>query len=834
MSESAALYALPRASIAERFDAEFVAALSLREKQVQQNYRPTIGIHKWFARRPGSVFRALLLAEFGHEPVTTSYWKSHDFSGLIADPFMGGGTPLMEANRLGFDVFGSDINPMAWWIVRQSLADIDLAAFRASAQRIAAVIRSELGDLYTTTCRSCNRPAAVKYFVWVKAATCPRCNSESDLFPGYRLAEDVRHPRHVLACAGCGQLNELATVPHLDKPAICTACNGPVYIEGPARSGSVPCRQCGYRFTYGRHEHSAPRHRMWAIEYHCGACYSSTRGRMFKKPDSDDLSRYEEAKRRLEMARDRLPIPHDAIPSGDETNRLHRWGYRYYHEMFGDRQLLGLGVLLAEISREPEPQIRDALTTVFSDFLRYQNMLCRYDTYALKCQDIFSVHGFPVGLVQCENVLLGIPRIGSGGFLHFIEKYIRAKEYCRRPYETKVSGRRKVRVTIDGETIGVGKRRAAPLGPKNVELVCAPAQTIELEPNSLDGVFTDPPYFDNVQYSELIDFCYVWIKAPLALNYPEFKPHSTRSTYEMTGNQTLSRGLPEFTAGISEIYQRFAAALKPDAPFVFTYHHNDPSAYAPLVTAMLDAGLSCEVILPAAAEMGASLHIAGTASSVLDSVFVCRTGLSHGRHRTRHDIAELVVPDGTIHRLDKTDTAHGLLSLQNAADLHVPYAVLLYERHLGRPFASHRDAVSELVGDVMEVAIENQLAKWGITFRKTGRAERLPGFEQAPDFFVPTETAPEVIVEAKIASDDGTARDKVARILRLAHMRDGRVQAGEPSFEVIACLDGRGFGGRRQDMRDVLVATRGKVFTLSTLDQLTTRTQLIRFRTRTP
>ena len=48
---------------------------------------------------------------------------------------------------------------------------------------------------------------------------------------------------------------------------------------------------------------------------------------------------------------------------------------------------------------------------------------------------------------------------------------------------------------------------------------------------------------------------------------------------------------------------------------------------------------------------------------------------------------------GTVHRLNKFDTAEGLISLRHAASHHVPYAALLYERYLGRPFASHRDAV---------------------------------------------------------------------------------------------------------------------------------------------
>ncbi len=48
------------------FDIPFVADLALREKQIQQNYRPIIAVHKWFARRPGTLFRALILSEFAN------------------------------------------------------------------------------------------------------------------------------------------------------------------------------------------------------------------------------------------------------------------------------------------------------------------------------------------------------------------------------------------------------------------------------------------------------------------------------------------------------------------------------------------------------------------------------------------------------------------------------------------------------------------------------------------------------------------------------------------------------------------------------------------------
>ena len=193
------------------------------------------------------------------------------------------------------------------------------------------------------------------------------------------------------------------------------------------------------------------------------------------------------------------------------------------------------------------------------------------------------------------------------------------------------------------------------------------------------------------------------------------------------------------------------------------------------------------------------------------------------------DLGAETVPEGLVHRLDKFDTVDGLVSVRHAAQEHVPYAVLLYERFLGRPYASHRDAVSELVGDVMESAIEVQLHTARIPFRKAGRAERVSGFDQAPDFFIPDEIAPRVIIEAKITGDDGTARDKVARILRLAHMRDERDATGQQSYQVIACIDGRGFGVRQQDCRDLIRATRGKLFTANTLRDLIAFTDLAGF-----
>lgn len=186
-----------------------------------------------------------------------------------------------------------------------------------------------------------------------------------------------------------------------------------------------------------------------------------------------------------------------------------------------------------------------------------------------------------------------------------------------------------------------------------------------------------------------------------------------------------------------------------------------------------------------------------------------------------------------IHRLDKFDTRKGRVSLAYAASENVPFSVLLYERYLGRPFASHKDAISEIIGDILENAIEHHLRSAGVSYRKTSKAEAVPDFDQAPDFCIPDEIDPVAVIEAKITSDDGTARDKVARVETLASQRDKHVAEGKKRYyQVIACIDGRGFKQRKRDMKKLISITEGKVFSTATLGDMVENTSIARLITK--
>ena len=387
------------------------------------------------------------MSEFSERPLQEIFYEANNLQGRhVADPFMGGGTPILEANRVGCDVTGFDINPMSYWIVKQEIEHLDLEAYSEASADLRATLENEIGTLYRTRCSLCgSNDAHVKYFLWVKVTSCHQCGKDIDLFPGYLLSADARHPKNVFICPACGELTE--TVDR-KNPGQCTHCTNELTANGPASRGRCRCSACGAINHYPDTSLGAPRHRLFAMEYHCPNCKPSRAGRFFKKPDAEDLARINQVESRWKKMRPRY-IPYDKIPSGDETDRLHRWGYQRYREMFNSRQLLGLELSANLIAETQDERVRNALATNLSDLLRYQNMLCRYDTRALKSLDIFSVHGFPVGLIQCESNFLGIMApgrnmcVGSGGWANIIEKFKKAKAYCSHPFEVRYQGRSK-------------------------------------------------------------------------------------------------------------------------------------------------------------------------------------------------------------------------------------------------------------------------------------------------------------------------------------------------------------------------------------------------------
>ena len=221
--------------------------------------------------------------------------------------------------------------------------------------------------------------------------------------------------------------------------------SGTVKAEGPARRGRCECPRCGHVNALSEAWKGTSRAQLFAIEYYNPCEKGRASWPVLQETRRGGSERGIGGDPSVRTAVPRF-VPDDAIPAGDETSRLHRWGIRALRELFNDRQLLGLELICRRIAEIGDERLRRALATNLSDLLPYQNMLCRYDTMALKALDIFSVHGFPVGLIQCESNLLGIANggttsVGSGGWTNIVQKYRKAKAYCRKPLRSPHRGR---------------------------------------------------------------------------------------------------------------------------------------------------------------------------------------------------------------------------------------------------------------------------------------------------------------------------------------------------------------------------------------------------------
>jgi adenine-specific DNA methylase len=608
-------------SIETRFNETHTARVASREKQSQHQFRPAISVHKWFARRPGSLFRAILLAELGGKRTDASFTRANQLAGVCLDPFMGGGTPLMEANRVGLSVVGYDTNPMARWVVERELEHVDPDALAAAAERVAASAQRDLSTLYATACPNCGDDAAARYFLWVRHHRCG-CGAEHPLLADTMLvsAKLGRHPVEVHCCPRCLQLSDHAPGA---RASCCPHCAEP-FDDGLALAGRVYACMCGEPFRVppsGTIE--SPTSKLVGVDYHCAQCAIPHR-RSYKTADSRDHAIVRHAEH---LAAQHPPgvWPDSLIRPGRETGRLLRWGFNQWRDLFSPRQLHALATVSAHISAEPDGPVRDALTTCFSGLLRYQNMLVRYDRSALKPTDVFAVHSFPVPRVWCEAHPVGLAGTGSGGFRHAAAMYVKAKRWCSKPYELapdRATGKLARHPTVPEAVQATFARDAAELQRTRHALLRRGSLSPGVLPEkSASLVLTDPPYYDSLQYGELMDFCYAWLRHARP-DVAYFETDSAVTDEDAVGSRAV--GLSEFASRLSQVYVAASQALRDDGAFVFTYHHNDLEAYAPLVVACLDAGLRPSRLYACPSEMRASTHIHNRNAASVDAVFVMR------------------------------------------------------------------------------------------------------------------------------------------------------------------------------------------------------------------
>jgi len=157
------------------FPIEQVNEIAAREAHAKEKYRPIYFIHKWWARRLGSVFRTIVLYSLldenakvfvgdGWRPVTEGelknpwllYLKDVDFGGkIVLDPMMGGGTTVIEALRFGCKIIAQDLNPVAWFLVKKMVEPVDIEELKKVFKKLENKVANEIKKYYRTICPKC-------------------------------------------------------------------------------------------------------------------------------------------------------------------------------------------------------------------------------------------------------------------------------------------------------------------------------------------------------------------------------------------------------------------------------------------------------------------------------------------------------------------------------------------------------------------------------------------------------------------------------------------------------------------------------------------------------
>jgi len=628
----------------------------LAEKETYRRdvYRPIYSLHKWWARRPGSTFRCLGLAAMTDETITKDDILTRRSSGshdglyidsydpqinpndehidrdvTVLDPFAGGGTTLVESNRLGADVIGYELNPVAWWTEKKSMDDVNLDVLEREFDRILEEVREELGEYYTTVDPETGQECEVLYYFQSQRIPCLTCDEEVQLFPRYQLAKTKKTRPGALYCPNqdCDdRIIELESRDKgLDEGTTVTVEDGDQVTV--SEDGNEICPNCGYEFdpndgTYGYgkytcsngHKHDVketlqrrdelPTFDRFALQY-----VDPHGNKRIKEFDVDDTERVRQIKEQLRELREDLPIPEQRIPGGDKTGALLNYNYKKFNELFTDRHLLTFGLLFRKAweTREKEFQEADSrniaefLTTAISNCLEYNSKLCKWHVGYQIGFNVFERHAYVPKVQPVEGNPLNHEE-NSTALSNFSQKILEAKKYCKRPFE-KIKNNKKGKVEqffVDTESISEDRV---------IDLNCRTAEHLDEQDKSVDFVITDPPYYDNVQYSELSDYFYVWLRECLKDEYDEFKPELVPKAREIVANKSANKDEEFFVESLANVFSECHRVLKQDGEMVFTYHHNENEAWSVILEALIRSGFTITGAYPVQSEMPNNPHI---------------------------------------------------------------------------------------------------------------------------------------------------------------------------------------------------------------------------------
>jgi adenine-specific DNA methylase len=656
----------PRAIEDQAFPFEIFSQIAELESWRKEINRPLSHIHKWWAQRLGTVFRSIIigaLAPKGADLEALFYSKVQSPNAIIFDPFMGSGTTLVETLKIGARAIGRDINPVVYFLVRNALAVHDRTKIAATFKGIERDVAKTLRSLYQTRLPN-GSIASVLYYFWVKTLPCPSCKTEVDLFSTRifaRHAYPKKYPEAQATCPRCGHVN---TVRYDARNATCQSC-AEIFdpAHGPASGQKACCPSCKHEFPIARTvkaEDTPPRHRLYAK-----LVLLPDGRKQYLAAGEYDRDLYAKAEKKLAKRADAFPVI--AIEPGYNTNQALNYNYKHWHQFFNARQLLSLSILANRIRDIEDPVLRNLFTCLFSGTLEFNNMFASYKgegTGAVR--HMFYHHIIKPERTPLEANLWGTPK-SSGSFSTMFEtRIMRALDYADNPCELRCirsQNGKNVGDKVFGLSEALGCEHAARFQSfdkaRRVYLSCGDSSRMDIPAKTIDLIVTDPPFLDNVHYSQLADFFYVWQRHILGAEGPMTAP-TTRSGDEVQHAETDA-----FAHRLSGVWAECNRILKDDGLLIFSYHHSRNEGWHCVLEALAAADFGIVAAHPIKAEMSVATPKSQAKEPIdLDIILVCRKLSTLKRRKWNGDLwvtatdaarAQIVRFSATGRRLSRND-----------------------------------------------------------------------------------------------------------------------------------------------------------------------------------
>ncbi len=577
-------------------------------------------------------------------------WLARGSGLTVLDPTAGGGSIPFESLRLGVSVHANDLNPVAALIERATVewpashGRQLKAVFEELGGQLVAKIRERLsGGVFPEEPEEDTRPDG---YLWARTVTCPYCDGLVPLSPNWRLASDGTGVRLLPECAAGpgtpGRVCAFEIVGSAEEQFPATVARG---------DGHCPYADCGRVVDGDEIKRQAQAGRMgeqlFAVVYkrHLPGkvLKSGKRGRDkwvrgYRAPRPEDDNSAAIRKRLVE----KLPewealdiVPSERFPKISNDDRPIQYGMPLWRDLFSPRQLLCHGTSV-EVFREMLDADRAAgrlddvrqaaygyLALALDKLLNYNSRMSVWMPTREVVANTFNRHDFAFCWSHAEMSPL-VVGLGYEWATGQTAKCIDELIALIRP-----EARGNASDLLDAAE---PKPAETPLPP--VTITCKSGDSLDhIADGSIDAVVMDPPYYDNVQYAELSDFFYVWLKRTAGRVFPElFRRQLTDKENEAVANPAKFRDQKGARARAGRDYQERMAAifaecrrvLKPDGIMRLMFTHKATGAWDALTTGLMDAGFAITASWPINTEAGGSLHIRDKAAANSTVFLACR------------------------------------------------------------------------------------------------------------------------------------------------------------------------------------------------------------------